>query len=124
MSRAPGSVTGNGRFAALPAENPFPGVTRQGFTTERATVTRYEFEPGASFPIHSHPQEQITLVAKGEIEMTIAGVTETLGPGDWSVAPGGVEHGITAGLDGASFVAIVSPPRTRSDEYEIAEGGK
>ena len=123
MSEAPGTVTGNGSFGALPAESPFPGVTRQGFTTERATVTRYEFEPGASFPIHSHPQEQITVIAEGAVEMTIGGETQTLGPGDWSVAPGGVEHGITAGPEGASFLAIVSPPRSRSDEYEIAGGG-
>lgn len=123
MSEPAEILAGNGRFESLPAEQPFPGVTRQAFTTSRATVSRYDFEPGATFPLHSHPQEQITLVARGSVEMTIAGETETLTPGAWSVAPSGVEHGITAGPEGASFVAILSPPRSRSDEYEISGNG-
>lgn len=123
MSGGIDAVTGNGSFASLPAETPFPGVTRQGFTTERMTVNRYEFEPGASFPLHSHPQEQVTLVTRGSIEITIDGETERLTPGDWSVARGGSEHGITAGPEGAGIIAIISPPRTRTDEYEIAGEG-
>lgn len=121
MSFSMQPVTGNGRFGSLESEQPFPGVTRQAFATTQATVSRYSFEPGASFPLHCHPQEQITLVVGGAIEITIAGEREELAPGDWSVAAPDVEHGITAGPDGASIVAIVSPPRSRSDEYEVTE---
>lgn len=121
MSARAEPVTGNGRFESLELEQPFPGITRQAFTTTQATVSRYDFEPGASFPLHSHAQEQITLVARGSIEITLAGESEELAPGDWSVAAAGVEHGITAGPSGASIVAIVSPARSRSDEYEISE---
>ena len=49
-------------FDALPAEEPFAGVTRRSVTTTRMTIASYAFEPGASFPLHSHLQEQWTLV--------------------------------------------------------------
>lgn len=106
-------------FDALPSEAPFDGVTRRSLTTARMTITSYAFEPGASFPIHSHAQEQWTLVEEGSVEMTIAGRTDTMRPGEWSLVEPGVEHGITAGGDGARILAIVSPPRASSDEYEL-----
>ncbi|MQA73397.1 MAG: cupin domain-containing protein [Solirubrobacterales bacterium] len=120
MSPAMEPVSGTGSFDSATPEEPFPGIVREAFTTARATVTRYTFEPGASFPRHSHAQEQITLVATGAIEVEIEGEVETLRPGDWSVVEPGVEHGITAGPDGARIVAIVSPARSRSDEYELS----
>jgi len=107
-------------FDALPAEEPFAGVTRRSVTTTRMTIASYAFEPGASFPLHSHSQEQWTLVEEGSAEMTIAGRTDSMRPGEWSLVDPGVEHGITAGQDGARILAIISPPRASSDEYELA----
>jgi quercetin dioxygenase-like cupin family protein len=111
-----------GSFDTLPTERPFPGVRRESFTTERATVSRYRFEPGAVFPRHRHPQEQITLIVEGTVEMLIGDRRGVLRAGEWSVVGPDVEHGITAGDEGAEFVAFVSPPRSRTDEYEIRMG--
>jgi quercetin dioxygenase-like cupin family protein len=124
MSAAADSAQRLGSFDALPADEPFPGVRRESFTTERATVTRYTFEPGAGFPRHSHPQEQITLIVQGGVEMAIGDERSLMGPGDWSVVGPDVEHGITAGAEGAHFLAIVAPPRRSSDEYEIRAGAE
>lgn len=121
MDAAP--TAGTGSFAALPVEEPFPGVRRQALSTRRATVSRYTFGPAASFPLHRHPQEQITLIESGSVELTIAGDRVDLGAGDWSVVEPDVEHGITAGAEGAIVFAIVSPPRAAPDEYELASGG-
>ena len=88
------------------------------------TITSYAFEPGATFPLHSHSQEQWTLVERGSVEMTIAGEPTPMGPGDWSLVDPGVQHGITAGGEGARILAIVSPPRASSGEYEVAEPGR
>ena len=74
-----------GSFDALPADEPYPGLQRRVFDSAGATVTEYRFEPGASFPLHRHPQEQITLIADGEVEMTIDGSASQLRAGDWSV---------------------------------------
>jgi len=110
-----------GSFDALPLDEPWPGVRRSAFDTASATVTRYEFEPGAVFPMHSHPQEQITVLQAGEAEFTVAGEVTVLRPGAWSVVPGGVEHGLKAGRSGARFLAIVVPRRERPDGWALTE---
>jgi quercetin dioxygenase-like cupin family protein len=101
----------SGRFDDHAAEEPYPGVRRRTVQSEKATVAEYAFEPGASFPRHEHPQEQVTLVLEGEVELSAGGATERLSAGAWSVVPGGVEHGVTAGAGGARIVALVVPRR-------------
>lgn len=113
---------GIGRFDALEVEEAFPGVRRQSFSSERTTVSLYTFSPQASFPLHRHPQEQITLVEEGSVEMTIDGERRALTQGAFSVVSPGVEHGITAGSDGATIVAVVVPARRSSNDYTISEG--
>jgi quercetin dioxygenase-like cupin family protein len=108
-----------GSFHELEVEEPFPGVRRRAFDTDQATVTRYDFEAGAVFPLHRHPQEQITLIERGEVDFTVAGAVERLGPGGFSVVGRDVEHGIRAGAEGASFVAIVIPARAAADAYTL-----
>jgi len=108
-----------GNFDQLPADRPYQGVIRRSFSTERATVTRYMFEPGASFPRHRHAQEQVTLIQEGQVEMTLGDGVERLVAGDWSVVAPDVEHGITAGPGGATVVAIVVPRRDSADGYEV-----
>jgi len=110
-----------GSLDALPSEQPFEGVTRRALTTSRLTVASYDFEPGATFPLHSHTQEQWTLVEQGSIEMTIGGRAAPMGVGEWSLVDPGVEHGITAGEEGARVLAIVAPPRASADEYELVD---
>lgn len=108
-----------GNFAALPEEEPFPGVRRRRFDADGATVTEYRFEPGATFPNHRHAQEQITMIAEGVVSMTIDGEASEIGPGGWSVVGPDVDHGITAGDEGARFLAVVTPRRGAADEYEV-----
>jgi quercetin dioxygenase-like cupin family protein len=110
-----------GSFATLPADEPYPGVHRRSFSSERATVTSYEFDPGARFPQHSHPQEQVTIVDYGDVEFTVANEPHTLAAGDWSVVPGEVEHGIVAGDGGARILAIIVPRRERPDDFAVVE---
>ncbi|MSO42020.1 MAG: cupin domain-containing protein [Solirubrobacterales bacterium] len=111
---------GTGSFEELPSEEAYPGVNRRSFSTQEATVSSYSFEPGASFPLHSHPQEQITLVTEGSVEMVVDGQVSSLDEGCWSVVSGGVEHGITAGPEGAAIVGMIVPRRENSDDYQLA----
>ena len=70
------------------------------------------------------PSEQpfpgITRRALTTSQMTIAGEPTPMEAGDWSLVDPGVQHGITAGEDGARILAIVAPPRASSGEYELA----
>jgi quercetin dioxygenase-like cupin family protein len=112
----------SGSFGTLPADEPYPGVHRRSFSSERASVTSYEFEPGARFPIHRHRQEQITIIDRGQVELTIGEQTQPLAEGDWSVVPGELEHGIVAGPGGARILAILVPARESLDEITVVPG--
>ncbi|MCX2728350.1 cupin domain-containing protein [Thermomicrobium sp. 4228-Ro] len=81
------------RWSTMPEEVPRPGVIRQTVNAERQTLVRYRYAPGSVFPVHAHPEEQITVVLRGTLAFEIDG-TELLGePGDVIVIPGGVAHG-------------------------------
>jgi quercetin dioxygenase-like cupin family protein len=109
----------HGTLGSLDEEEVYAGVRRRTFNSDQATVHSYAFGPGGQFPIHRHPNEQITLVEEGSVDFTVGAETTTLGAGAWSVVAPDVEHGITAGPDGARILAIVVPRRARSDEYEV-----
>jgi quercetin dioxygenase-like cupin family protein len=109
-------------FEDLPVDEPFPGVTRRRLDATGATLTSYRFEPGASFPVHRHPEEQLTLIDEGEVMLRVQDRTRQLSRGAWAVIPGGVEHGITAGPGGARITAIVVPRRATADAYEVVDG--
>jgi quercetin dioxygenase-like cupin family protein len=109
-----------GAFASLASDEPHPGVTRRTMSSDKATVTSYAFTPGARFPVHSHPQEQITVVQSGTVEMTIAGDVHALDAGGFTVVGPDVEHGVTAGDDGAEILAILVPRRADPDAYTVA----
>jgi quercetin dioxygenase-like cupin family protein len=104
-------VTQYGSFDGIPGESPHAGIVRRVLTTSKATVQEYRFEPGATFPLHNHPQEQITLVIDGDLSFSAEGESRELSAGMWSVVPRDVIHGITAGPAGARFLAILVPPR-------------
>jgi quercetin dioxygenase-like cupin family protein len=110
-------VRGAGPEPAL--EHPFPGVTRRTNHTAEATVSAYTFEPGAEFPIHTHPEEQITVVLTGTVVFAVEGERHALGPGETYVVAPDLEHGLRAGPEGARFLAVVVPRRDDSDAYEI-----
>ena len=110
-----------GTLGSLDEEEVYAGVRRRTFNSHQATVNSYAFEPGGQFPIHRHPNEQITFVEEGSVNFTVRGETATLEVGAWSVVAPNVEHGITAGPDGARILAIVVPRRDRADDYEVVK---
>lgn len=89
MSSAPRLVS----WDDVPAEEMFDGIYRQAIETASATVVRYVYHPGCVFPVHRHPEEQITIVHSGEIEFTVGGEVIILSAGQVAVIPGGVPHG-------------------------------
>ncbi|MCS3662804.1 mannose-6-phosphate isomerase-like protein (cupin superfamily), partial [Salinibacter ruber] len=67
-------------FDALDRSEKMPGYLGAFLHGENMTVTSWKVEAGASFPEHSHPHEQISIVVAGEFELTIDGTTEPLIP--------------------------------------------
>jgi quercetin dioxygenase-like cupin family protein len=71
----------------------FPGIFRQAIVTRESTVVRYTYHPGCVFPVHQHPEEQVTIVHTGLIDFEVGGMQVTLRAGQVAVIPGGTPHG-------------------------------
>ncbi len=110
-----------GSFDDLPESEPFTGLRRRTFHSSYATVNEYRFDEGASFPLHTHPEEQVTVVTEGEIELTAGGEVTHLCRGDWAVIDGGVPHGIRAVDGGAAIFAVIMPRRSSPDALTVVE---
>ncbi len=86
--------------AAVSAQAPRPpGSTRTDLQRHDLSIVgkevlqaRVDFAPGASFPRHTHPGEEIIYVLSGTIEYEVAGGLVTVSAGDVLFVPNGVTH--------------------------------
>jgi quercetin dioxygenase-like cupin family protein len=110
-------------WESIPATEVYPGITRQVVNGARQTMVRYVYQPGSVFPIHDHPEEQITVVVSGEIEFTVAGETITLSSGQTAVIPAGIPHGarVVGDLPVETFNAL-SPRREQHPAPDPTSG--
>ena len=69
-----------------------PGYRARFIHAEGMTLAYWEVDAGAALPEHSHPHEQIANVLEGEFELTVAGESKVLVPGQVAVIPGDVPH--------------------------------
>ena len=69
-------------------------------------------------PEHSHDNEQLGFVLRGEITMTIAGEARTLGVGETYSIPSNTPHSAATGPDGATVVDIFAPVRSDWEQVE------
>lgn len=87
------------------------GVRRKILTYgEQAMMVRVRFEAGAVGPAHSHPHVQCSLVESGRFDVTIAGRTERLGPGDSFLVPPDAVHGVVA-VEAGTLLDVFTPMR-------------
>ena len=90
-----------------------PGFSARFVHTPTMTVARIDARRDAQVPTHSHPQEQVTTVVSGELELTIAGEVQVLRPRMAAVIPGGVPHSARA-VTACEVIDVWHPAR---DEY-------
>jgi quercetin dioxygenase-like cupin family protein len=70
----------------------------------------FSFEAGGIGALHSHPHVQVSYVAEGRFEVTIDGVTETVGKGGSFIVPSGLAHGVKA-LEAGLLIDSFTPRR-------------
>ena len=81
-----------------------------------AIQVRVELAPGVTFPLHSHPGEEIIYVLEGEWEYTVEGRgTVRAGAGEVLFIPAGVKHaakivGDTRGAELATYIVEKGKP--------------
>ncbi len=73
-------------------------------------LVEFTFEKGGVGALHSHPHVQTSYVAEGVFEVTIDGVTETLGAGGAYIVPSGLVHGVKA-LEAGKLIDSFTPRR-------------
>ena len=115
-----------GSTVTLPAQAPRPaGSTRTDLQRHDLSIpgrevlqARVDFVPGARFPAHRHPGEEIIYVLEGTLEYEVEGQPPvTLEAGDVLFVPAGVFHsarnpGTTQGSELATYVIEKGKPLT------------
>ena len=94
------------------------GVVARVVNGDRLTLAVVDLEPNADVAEHQHDNEQLGLVLRGEITMTIAGASRSLHPGDTYVIPSNVRHSALASAAGATVIDAFAPVRADWESKE------
>lgn len=93
------------------AEEPLgPSLGRRMIHGKNMTVARIRLKQGAVVPMHSHVNEQISMLESGALRFVLAGEERILRAGDALVIPPDVPHMVEA-LEDSLAVDLFSPPR-------------
>ena len=108
------AVPGLSPFRSWNAREPysiFPGVDLHAIGGEQVLLCRVVYTPGTSVAPHLHEEtEQVMVIADGEVDVTIGGVRQRLGPGEVCVINRGVEHDLYSELGVTFFEALAPVP--------------
>ena len=96
------------------------GISTRIFCGEQSMLSIVTIEANAKGKIHSHLEEQWGFLIEGSGVRIQGDEKIPIKKGDFWQTPGGIEHGIIGGPDGAKVLDIFSPPR---DEYKKAGSG-
>lgn len=90
------------------------GAERRLGYTDNLMMVVIDFKDGPQTqpdPPHSHPHEQVSYVAEGEIIFFLEGVGERLGPGDMFLVPPDKPHSIQLLTETVRLVDCFNPIR-------------
>jgi quercetin dioxygenase-like cupin family protein len=102
------------RYVEMKADLIREGVERRLGHTDKLMMTVLDFNDGPQYepdPPHSHPHEQVSYVAAGEIIFLMDGKCERLGPGDMFLVPPDRPHSIQLLTKYVRLVDCFSPIR-------------
>lgn len=86
------------------------GITGYYEHGSQMTFGLVEIKAGSQLPEHSHPQEQITYMLTGQLDMIIGGESCILTPGMVQVIPPNVLHSAVAPVD-CTLIDVFAPVR-------------
>lgn len=69
------------------------------------------FPPHSGFPTHVHPEEQMSIVREGEMEITVGDLARRVVPGDLIIFPPDIPHSGRTLDRSCRLIDIFSPPR-------------
>ncbi len=95
----------------LPEKEMVPGLFAKIVHTDNMSVIRWRILKDAELPSHSHPHEQVTLVLKGELLLTVDGKEYLLKEGDFLPIKSNLVHSGLAKSD-VDVIDLFNPVRT------------
>jgi quercetin dioxygenase-like cupin family protein len=78
---------------------PLKGLKAKLVHTNNQTYAFWKIEKNTILPEHQHPNEQVSIVTKGELELTIGNVTQIMKQGMVAVIPSNTDHSAKAITD-------------------------
>jgi quercetin dioxygenase-like cupin family protein len=102
------------KYQETPPETIAEGVERRLGHLDNLMITIIDFHDGPTAepdPPHSHPHEQVSYVAEGEIIFILDGEATRLGPGDVFLVPSGKLHTIQRLTEHVRLVDCFTPLR-------------
>jgi unsaturated pyranuronate lyase len=75
---------------------PLKGLKAKLVHTNNQTYAFWEIDINTILPEHKHPHEQVSIVTKGELELTIDNVTQIMKQGMVAVIPSNTNHSARA----------------------------
>jgi quercetin dioxygenase-like cupin family protein len=93
-----------------PMEQISPLIQRQYLSGSQSTIAKWTVKAGAVFPLHHHPNEQITWITKGRCEAYSQGKKTVLTAGMVMIIPPNVPHELICPEDSID-IDFFSPQR-------------
>jgi quercetin dioxygenase-like cupin family protein len=88
-----------------------PGLLFRPVVGNKLMANFVRFRPNTVAPVHTHEEEQITVVIEGEFEFDLGGEIRIMRPGMAAVVPSGVPHGARTNDTSCFEIDIFHPPR-------------
>jgi quercetin dioxygenase-like cupin family protein len=98
-------------IAHIPMLEPRPGWRGRFCHSAHMTFAYYAIAPGADVNEHQHEEEEVWHVIDGKLQISLDGVTRSVGPGEAVVVPGGQPHSVRA-LESSHVIVVDHPVRT------------
>lgn len=90
-------------FNSIPSYQLTDKINLRFVTSSKFTVIQWGLKSGAKLPVHSHPNEQVTRVLEGNVDVRTGDTVYHLHAGDVMVFPPNVTHGFTATTDAVMY---------------------
>jgi len=94
----------------IPEEKLSDLLSRQVIHSPGSTIARISLKKGAVVPLHSHVNEQVTMLASGALEFEMAGEKFVVRSGDVVVIPPAAPHRVEA-LEDSLATDLFTPAR-------------
>jgi quercetin dioxygenase-like cupin family protein len=106
----PTSTVEHHRWSEVAAEAINPFITRRYLMGDRITVSQLELKRGGVVAVHTHENEQVSLVISGALTFQIEGREIVVRAGEALVIPGNVPHGVDV-LEDTLVIDVFTPIR-------------